>query len=94
MLPEYITATLKLVEDAFPKGIDEDEFYALLKILGEHLSQRNLALAMSAVADKDYAFVYNEVLGIAGKVVPEETMRVVQQKLDANGFQNWLSVIE
>jgi hypothetical protein len=49
---------------------------------------------MSALANKDYAFVYNYVLGVHGKVVPEETMKVVKERLAANGFERWLSEVQ
>lgn len=89
MLPDYLSSTYRLVAAAFPGGIDIASYLPLLRLLGEHMSQRNLADVIAAHTGREVGLVYNDVLHSDSAPVPDEQMDRVRAMLEAAGFETW-----
>lgn len=85
-IPDHLTATADMVKRAYPNGIPSDEYFPLLAVLAEHLSNENLAiLADSWFPERSYRL--NDVLTALTMTTDAENILV---RLRAAGFDEWL----
>ncbi|MGK7937030.1 MAG: DUF3349 domain-containing protein [Xenococcaceae cyanobacterium] len=87
----YLKTTRELIQRAFPHGIQSDVYFPLLNILEPSLSDRNLALVIASLTDKEYSQVLNDIYQV--KSHPHnnsELLQSVQSQLNASGYQDWL----
>lgn len=89
-LPAHLLATVTLIGRAYPHAIPETEYAAVLRILYDHMSDRNLADVISYVTGKDIALTYNDVLGVPSSAVGRELLQAVNDKLVRAGLQAWI----
>jgi hypothetical protein len=92
-LPRWLQPTWDMLKKAFPSGISNEDYWAIIKLLSEHASQRNIADVMSKLADRDRGIVYNDVLSVCGgytKIPAREEARV-SMLLRAAGFDEWIA---
>lgn len=82
--------TVKLVECAYPEGIPDAEYMALLSILVEEMSFRVLATVIAHVKGGEYVMYLNEVYGCANKLYNEELLATIKGKLENCGYAEWL----
>lgn len=89
-VPDYLEDIYILLKCAFPEGISETEYRPILLLLEQAMSFRTLAQVVSALTDKSYADVYNDVPGvILDPPPPTEDIEKVTRKLDACGYEEW-----
>ena len=86
--PEYFTATLEILDRTFPDGVSMPEYGALISIMSNHYSQRNLADILWAFTKKEYYVVYNDILGAAPSC-SDEVIETTNSKLIANGYDEY-----
>lgn len=60
-IPAHLASTYQLIWCAFPQGIDDQRYLALLSILYKNMSDRSLAQVVAEYTGKDYHFVLNDV---------------------------------
>jgi hypothetical protein len=89
-MTDFVTLTHALLQRAYPTGLPNTEYLAVLRVLSPHMSQRNLAEVLSEFTRRDYAFVINDVLGIDGQNISPETETTVREKLINAGLNTWL----
>ncbi|MCB9688297.1 MAG: DUF3349 domain-containing protein [Alphaproteobacteria bacterium] len=90
MIPEHLASTLHLLQRAFPRGIDEAEYRAVLEILYPFMADGNLAVVVAAFTGRDEGVVHNDAIGAqAGSAMAAAVRPVVQARLDAAGFDVW-----
>ena len=93
MIPEYIRPTRDLVLRAFPNPevISGEIYFALLFVLQDYFSFRGLATFMEWTIGKEYVEALHDVYGVCGGSVniADEAIAVVEEKLRANGFDEW-----
>lgn len=94
-LPAYLQDTYEMICAAYPHEVPEADYDPLLVLLGEGMSQRNLAHVLAQSTGKNYYRVYNDVLRIESPFVkpqhsPEDVERV-KRLLVAHGYNEWLT---
>ncbi|GFE68140.1 DUF3349 domain-containing protein [Chroococcus sp. FPU101] len=87
-------STYQLLQCAFPKGIEDQEYFPLLSILYEQMSDRSLARVIAEFTEKEYHSVLNDLyqVGSAETFFPvvEEVLDSVKQKLIYCDYEKWL----
>ena len=75
---------------AYPRGLPDEDYEALISLLYEHMSDRNLAQVISHLFSKEYIVVWNDVGRIQSgtKTSKDASARVLQTLTDA-GYAEW-----
>jgi hypothetical protein len=93
-IPAHLVSTYQLLQCAFPQGIEEQEYFPLLSILYEQMSDRSLAQVIAEFTGKEYHIVLNDVYRVgAGKTFlswDKEILNSVKQKLMCCDYEKWL----
>lgn len=89
-IAEHLMKTVSLIKSAYSAGIPDDEYKAVLCILYEHMSDRNLAETMSFYTGRDYAIVYNDVLDVGSKKAAIQNTQLAMDKLINAGLLKWI----
>src|SRR4051812_16012846 len=94
-VPEELRNTYRLISSAFPAGVPEQSYKALLALLIVDMSQRALARVMAHATGKSYHQVCHDVLGVVsayGTAKPQPAeVENVRRVLVANGYDEWLA---
>lgn len=88
-VPEYLESTYNMVSQTFPDGICEDEYWVMLFLFYEHMSDRNLALIMTYFTDKPSEVILNDIYKSCHIKFTSELLDKVRDKLDKCGFEEW-----
>jgi hypothetical protein len=90
MIPEHLRSTHTLLTDAYPAGVPDVDYFAVLALLYEHLSDRNLAEVVSLALGRDRGVAYNDVARCLStdQPTPESVCRV-KARLQEVGFEAW-----
>lgn len=87
----YLLSTYKLIQCAFPNGVDSESYLPLLALLYDEMSDRCLAKVVAKYTGKDYYIVLNDVYGVGSTDKPSpEAVAKVKQRLLACGYEEWL----
>jgi Protein of unknown function (DUF3349) len=90
-LPLHLRSTYKLIQSAFPNGIESWAYLPLLALLYKDMSDRNLAEVIAHCTDKDYELVLNDIYRAVSTSKPEpEAITEVKQYLQKFGYTEWL----
>ncbi len=90
MLPEHLRSTGELLTAAYPDGLVESDYYAVLALLYDHLSDRNLAEVVSRVFGRDYFVTYNDIAkAVTTDRPPSDALSNVQTRLLSAGYEAW-----
>ena len=87
----HLLSTYRLINRAFPDGIESEAYFPLLALLYDEMSDRNLAQVVAHYTGKDYSVVLNDVYRVRYTDVPEpEAIAKVRRRLLACGYEEWL----
>ncbi len=87
----FLLNTYKLIQCAFPDGIDSESYLPLLALLSDEMSHRSLAQVIAHYTGKDYYIVLNDVYGMRSTDVPlSNAIDKVKQRLLSCGYEEWL----
>lgn len=87
----YLLNTYKLIQRAFPDGIDSESYLPLLALLSDEMSHRCLAQVVAQYTGKDYYVVLNDVYGVNSVHLPApEATSKVKDKMLVCGYEEWL----
>ncbi|HLP91316.1 MAG TPA: DUF3349 domain-containing protein [Nostocaceae cyanobacterium] len=87
----HLQGTYKLIQCAFPNGIESQVYLPLLALLSEEMSDRNLAEVVAYYSTKDYHVVLNDIYRMQSIDIPTpETIANLREKLLKCGYQKWL----
>lgn len=87
----HLQSTYKLIQSAFPNGIEAQAYLALLSLLSEGMSDRNLAEVVAYYSGKDYSVVLNDVYWLQSiDVLKPDAMANVKERLLVCGYEQWL----
>ena len=90
MIPEHLRSTHTLLTRAYPDGVPDADYFAVLALLYEHLSNRNLAEVVSLAFRRDRGIAYNDVAQCVSTDRPApEALSRVQTRLQSVGFEAW-----
>lgn len=85
-------STCTMLSKAFPTGIGEEEYYPLLALLYEHLTDRNLAEVIVLVTGKDSTVALSDVhRSVTTNRPGQESLDLVKGKLLPHGYAAWLN---
>jgi hypothetical protein len=94
-VPDHLRDTIEMVRAAYPTGIPEDEYPALLVLLSEGMGQRTLAELMAACTGKEYPLTYHDVLAAQSVFTTDkpsaEWVAGVKRRLQEHGYDEWLA---
>lgn len=90
-IPENLLSTYNLLTRAFPNGINQSEYEALINLLYEHMSDRNLSDVLVFFTEKDKALISNDIPKYYTGQNNQDTIKEVRRKLDENGFGDWVN---
>jgi len=89
-MPEHLKSTVDMLNRAYPAGIPENEYRALLTILYEHMSNRSLTNVIVILRGSNWGTAYNDVLAAGAAPSPAAETQPVLEKLRRVGFDSWL----
>ncbi|MFN9552764.1 MAG: DUF3349 domain-containing protein [Dolichospermum sp.] len=90
-ISSHLQSTYKLIQCAFPKGIEPQNYLPLLALLSEEMSYRNLAEVVAYYSGKDYSVVLNDVYRVQSIDVPtSEAIANLKKRLLICGYEQWL----
>jgi hypothetical protein len=90
-ISSHLQSTYKLIQCAFPKGIEPQNYLPLLALLSEEMSDRNLAEVVAYYSGKDYSLVLNDVYRVQPVDVPtSEAIANLKKRLLICGYEQWL----
>ncbi|MEN6314697.1 MAG: hypothetical protein ABFD25_10660 [Clostridiaceae bacterium] len=94
-LPNPLEKTYKMLTDAFPNGIEDNEYFPLLGCLYHFMCDENLAKVIAKFTKKDYAFALNDVYRSASTDKPsKDEIDGIKTKLSHFGFDDWAKNID
>ena len=87
----HLQSTYKLIQCAFPKGIEPQNYLPLLALLSEEMSDRNLAEVVANYSGKDYSLVLNDIYRVQSTDIPtSEAIANLKERLLICGYEQWL----
>jgi hypothetical protein len=90
-LDPSLLSTERMLRQAYPEGIPDAEYLALIRAMYDHLSDRNLALVLSVVSGRDSGEVLNDIYRAASIGPDSVSVRAVIARLQEHGYDAWLS---
>ena len=90
-IPNSLHSTYHMLANTFSNEIPEEQYFTLLKILYEELSDRNLALVISEITKKEYSEVINDIYKLPTIEYKENVRKQVLDRLKIYGYDNWLN---
>lgn len=88
LLAEHLQRMLALLQQAFPPGVPEGDYAALLVVLQRLLSEENLAAVVGELIDSERVVVANDAAATSSIRRPRrEDVDRVRAALDANGLR-------
>ncbi|MGK7875804.1 MAG: DUF3349 domain-containing protein [Xenococcaceae cyanobacterium] len=90
----YLLSTYKLIQCAFPDGVEAEAYFPLLALLYDEMSNRNLAEVVAHYTRKDYYLILNDVYRVKSTDVPSpQAIAKVRRRLLACGYEDWLDEV-
>lgn len=88
-IPDFLKSTYIMLYQAFPNGVDEESYWALLHLLYDYMADENLALIMSAFVDGSLGVITNDIYKVHQMKFNKKVIKEVKRKLDKCGFEDW-----
>jgi hypothetical protein len=91
-IPTHLQSSYGMLKCAYPKGVGRDDYLAVLFILHNEFSQRNLAELMTHCFQVDYSSALNDVyfVGSHEYQIEKDALEGIRSRLEACGFADWL----
>lgn len=93
-IPNHLKSTISMIEKAFPHGIDEEQYFALLYSIYEYMSDENISIAVSIITGKNVATVTNDIYKAVQTSCHNINLAETQILLEKSGFSEWVKEIE
>jgi hypothetical protein len=88
-------SSYRMLHAAFPSGVPKHLYAAVLALLKEEMSFRNVAEVMQYLTSNSSTIIYNDVCGIGSDLIPTDNERhEALTALKAHGFDEWLREAE
>ena len=84
-----LKSTEKMLKKTFETGISEEEYYVLLFLLYDYMSDENLAIVMENLTKKSKWVIENDIAVSIKKDFSPEIIISIEDRLNANGFKEW-----
>ncbi|MCC7711436.1 DUF3349 domain-containing protein [Janthinobacterium sp. GW460W] len=86
-LPPTLSGAARMLRSAYPGGMPDTAYFAVLALLYEHFSDRNLAELMAAVTGKDAAIVLNDIYACVSSKPAAPAIAATRTLLTRHGLQ-------
>ena len=86
-LPPTLSGAAHMLRSAYPGGMPDTAYVAVLALLYEHFSDRNLTELMAAVTGKDAAAVLNDIYACASSTGDSAGIEAARRLLERHGLQ-------
>lgn len=86
-LPPTLSGAARMLHSAYPGGMPDTAYVAVLALLYEHFSDRNLSELMAAVTGKDAAAVLNDIYACASSKPEPSAIAAARRRLERHGLQ-------
>ena len=88
-IPDFLKSTQEMLLKAFPDGISEECYWALLYLLYDHMADENLALVMASVVEKPLEMIANDIYKVYYIEFDKRVIQWVECRLNKQGFEEW-----
>ncbi len=88
-IPDYLKSTYTMLFQAFPNGVDEERYWAVLYLLYDYMADENLALIMSVFVERPLEVIANDIYKVCQLKLDKEVIKEVKRKLDTYGYEEW-----
>ena len=86
-LPPTLSGAAHMLRSAYPGGMPDTAYFAVLALLYEHFSDRNLCELMAAVTHKDAATILNDIYACASSKRESSSIEATRRLLERHGLQ-------
>ncbi|PHV39479.1 hypothetical protein CSQ95_09800 [Janthinobacterium sp. BJB304] len=86
-LPPTLSGAARMLRSGYPGGMPDTAYFAVLALLYEHFSDRNLAELMAAVTGKDAATILNDIYACASSEPAPSAIAAARKLLARHGLQ-------
>lgn len=86
-LPPTLSGAARMLRSAYPSGMPDTAYFAVLALLYEHFSDRHLSELMAAVTGKDAALVLNDIYACASSKPAPSAIAAARNLLVRHGLQ-------
>ena len=87
ILPPTLSGAAHMLRSAYPGGMPDTAYFAVLALLYEHFSDRNLVELMAAVTGKDAATILNDIYACASSKPEASAIAAARRRLERHGLQ-------
>lgn len=88
-IPEFLKATYTMLMEAFPNGICEENYFVILYLFYDYMSDENLTLLMSFFTDKSLGIIENDIYRVHQMKFDSQLLDAIKSRLDKYGFEEW-----
>ncbi|NKI21354.1 DUF3349 domain-containing protein [Paenibacillus dendritiformis] len=79
-----------MLKSTFPNGIGDEEYFPLISLLYEYMSDRNLAKVISSITGKDITITNNDIQkSVSVNLASGEVIENIRAKDLRQGFEEW-----
>jgi hypothetical protein len=86
-LPPILSGAARMLRSAYPSGMPDTAYVAVLALLYEHFSDRHLTELMAAFTHKDAATVLNDIYACASSKPEPSAIAAARDLLAQHGLQ-------
>ena len=86
-LPPTLSGAARMLRGAYPGGMPDAAYRAVLSLLYEYFSDRNLSELMAAVTHRDAAAVRNDIYACASSKPEPSAIEAARRLLEQHGLQ-------
>jgi hypothetical protein len=91
MIPEHLASTHRMLQTAYPAGLPDSDYFAVIALLHAHMSDRNLAETIALTFGREYIVVWNDTGRVVTTDAPNaETLERVRMRLMQAGYDDWI----
>ena len=89
MIADPLATTWALIERAFPCGVPPGDIDAVIHLLYDHMSDRQLSEVMARLSHIEVQVALNRIYQVASSPPPADRIDTVRTALRAAGFDAW-----
>jgi hypothetical protein len=89
-IPPELVTTVEMLRRAYGEAVPEADYMALLLVLSDFMSDRQLATTLTFVTDREHVVIWNDIAAAMSVSPPSaEAVDRVRQRLAGAGFEAW-----
>jgi hypothetical protein len=95
-VPDHLRSTVTMLSAAFPDPIHLRgmHYHAILSLLMEHMSHRNIVEVMTFIVDDHPAVILNDIYGTFHMAIPDAVLADVTEAVRPHGYAAWCAEAE